>query len=188
MNKSLREAAKKLENMLLEIPSLVDGFSNFRFEAVSRWSQWLKQTETIFLNYGFVESADLAGIRAALLVTEIDPSMTRAMRKKIQLSRSLSSIQQVQLLITSKYKSLNEKLEQVRMLIKQILIPAQAAGMIHEPNGTGFNIYLEGLLHQFQRHEQLGPSINNAIAMVGKFDVLRILAEEIEFTEIEQAR
>lgn len=188
MNKSLLEPAKKLEMRLLELPSLVDAFSHFRFEAVTRWSQWLKETETIFLHYGFVESADLAGIRAALLVNEFDPSMTRALRNKTQLARSLASVQQVQLIITSKYKLLNEKLEQVRMLIKQILIPAQAAGMIHEVNGTGFNTYLEGLLHQFQRHDQLGPSINNAIAMVGKFDVLRILAEEIEFTDMEQPR
>ena len=74
-----------------------------------------------------------------------------------------------------------EKTDTVRKLIKQILIPAKEAGLIRSENIVDFGLYLESLLQQFKQHPQLASSINNAIGLIGKFDVLRIMAEEIEF-------
>ena len=66
-------------------------------------------------------------------------------------------------------------------MIKQIMIPAKDAGMINYDKNNDFTAYLESLLAQFKSHEQLAPGINSAIASIGKYDVLKIIAEEIEF-------
>lgn len=60
------------------------------------------------------------------------------------------------------------------------IMPAKDVGIIRIDDIVDFNQYIESLLQQFLQHEQLRPNINNAIALVGRFDVMRIIAEEIE--------
>jgi hypothetical protein len=105
---------------------------------------------------------------------------TRNKRKQI-FSKAIQTINPAQDILFVLYKVLTEKIDVVRVLIRQILVPAKEVGFIKYDSSVDFTQYIESLLHQLKSHEQLKASINSAIASIGKIDVMRLLAEEIEF-------
>ncbi|EDP95360.1 hypothetical protein U8527_16890 [Kordia algicida OT-1] len=45
-----------------------------------------------------------------------------------------------------------------------------------------FNTYIMGIFENFKNHEQLRASMTKVLTMVNRSDVLRIMAEEIDFS------
>lgn len=179
MLKSSVEVSGLISQQLFEVGKIVDLFKTNEYEAVEKWMQWLKISEDLLKKYNYNEASLLAGLRANILKEEKTVEV-RKKRKQI-VSQALASIDSGQNVLFSINKNLSDKIDTVRTLIKQILIPAKEAGLISSENIADFGQYLESLLRQFKQHPQLASSINNAIGLIGKFDVLRIIAEEIEF-------
>ena len=179
MVKSYIEVSSLISQQLLEVGKVVDLFERNEYESVERWKQWLKQSEELLEKYNYNEASLLAGLRANI-VKEEKSTEVRKKRKQV-VSQALATIDSGQHVLFSINKDLSDKINTVRTLIKQILIPAKESGLISSENIVDFGQYLESLLQQFKQHPQLAASINNAIGLIGKFDVLRIIAEEIDF-------
>lgn len=181
MKKSVIEPANELREKLFEIPEIVTSFANKEPEIYKKWITWLKDLETVFKKYDFTESAEIAGYRSAVLASSQSFDVKRVKKRKLMDQLALESVQPVQQILSDRSNLLQEKIEQVRTLVKQILIPAKDAGMIKYDPKMDYTLFMENLLTQFKAHEHVRPSINNAIALIGKYDVIRILTEEIEF-------
>ena len=179
MIKSVIEISNLINQQLMKVGNIVDLFEKDDYEALELWLLWLKDSETLLKKYNYSETSLLAGLRANILKEQ--KSEERRKRKQI-ISQALTTIDVAQNILFTLNKQLEDKINTVRTLIRQILIPAKEAGLITQENITDFSQYLESLLQQFKQHQQLAPSINNAIALIGKFDVLRIIAEEIDFS------
>ena len=181
MKKSTIETVIFIREQLLEVSKLVTSFENKKLSAVEDWIKWLKKNEDFCTQLNFVESAELAGLRSTILFEITETKENKNLKRKRIIAKALETINPAQSVLQHRFKLLNDKIEMVQNLIKQILVPAKDAGIIQYNSSIDFSGYLETLLLQFKKHEQLAPSINNAIALIGKYDVLRILAEEIEF-------
>lgn len=180
MKKSVIEPANVLQKKLFEIPAIVTSFGNQESYILKKWLHWLEELESIFEKYNFTQCAEIAGYRASIISSYSLVTEKRTQKRKQINQSALSTIQPVQQILSDKSNELNEKINQVRTLIKQILIPAKDAGMINYDPKTDFTAFIETLLIQFKSHDQVRSSINSAIALIGKYDVMRILAEEIE--------
>lgn len=180
MKKSVIEPANVLQEKLFEIPSMVTSFGKQEGNVSEKWLDWLEELESIFKKYNFTQCAEVAGYRASIIVSCNIITEKRSQKRKQVRQAALVTIQPVQQILSDKSNELNDKINQVRTLVKQILIPAKDAGMINYNPEIDFTVFMESLLVQFKSHEQVRPSINSAIALIGKYDVIRILAEEIE--------
>lgn len=181
MKKSIIEPANALKKKLFEIPKLVTAFQEHDTSIFHDWMSWLQELENIFQKYNFTQCAEIAGYRANIMSNYYQIGNRRIHKRKHLNQIGLSSVQPIQKILTDKSQELNDKIEQVRILIKQILIPAKDAGMIEYDHNKDINLFMESLLFQFKSHEQVRPLINNAIVLIGKYDVIRILIQEIEF-------
>lgn len=181
MRKSVIEPAVTLKKELFTIPNMVTRFHKKEHAVTEDWINWLTHLEHILTKYNYTEAADIAGYRANVLAAAACEEGKRVKKRKQMTIAAVNSVQPVQQLLSEITNLLEEKIEAVRSMIKQILIPAKDAGMINYEAHTDFTDYLESLLAQFKSHEQLAPGINSAIASIGKYDVLKIIAEEIEF-------
>lgn len=175
------DPAKELQLKLFEIPEIVSSFSNKENKICERWINWLEDLEKILKKYKYSQCAAIAGYRSTIISKSMMVTIKRAERKKMTFNQAMSSIQPVQQILSDKSNELTEKIEQARILIRQIIIPAKDAGMINYDKNTDFTVFIESLITQFKTHDQVAPLINNTLASIGKYDVMRILAEEIEF-------
>ena len=182
MKPSQLELVEKLKSSLLKVPEIVSSFSNKKPDALTNWLNWLIKTENLLKQHDHATCAKLAGLRAEIIGLQYTPGSNRRNLKKQKLSVATSTIQPAQEIVSNLYDSKNEKIEEVRTLIRQIIIPAKEAGLINYNAKDDFTDYLESLLNQFKQHAQLSPLISRAIATIGKYDVLRLLAEEIDLT------
>ncbi len=175
------EMRNVLYDQLMQVNVLVNGFETKAPTILEDWMHWLKETEELCKRYNLSECAELAGYRSLILhERSLHDTSVNSKRKRI-FSKTLETIQPVQAICVGRFKKLDEKVESVRSLIRQILVPAKEAGCIRYDPEVDFTDYLESLLQQFRNHEQLAAGINGAIALVGKRDVILILAEEIDF-------
>ncbi|MDR0207074.1 MAG: hypothetical protein LBI45_07470 [Bacteroidales bacterium] len=178
--KSVLDIAQAIHEKLMQVSSIVNDFEQRAYFATGNWINWLKESEELLIKFQYGESAQLAGLRATILGESFPILPTRNRRRQV-FSRAIQTINPAQDILFGLYKILTEKIEVVRVLIRQILIPAKEAGFIEYDSSIDFTRYIESLLQQLKSHEQLKPSINSAIASIGKIDVMRLLAEEIEF-------
>ena len=179
MRKSVLSPHLELKELLLGIGSIVDDFHQKRPSATADWLSWLKKTEEVLKKYNYSETAEIAGIRASIIAAK-EKGETRKTKKKAQVQKALETVQAAQQVVYNKQIKLEEKIEQVRNMTRQVVQMAKAAGMIQFYPGEDFTAFLEHFLMQMQQHEQLQAGVNLAIASIGRYDTLRILAEEIE--------
>lgn len=181
MKKSLLEPEKEIRERLLAVSDIIELFELNNQKDISVIEDWLKNTEEFFQNYNYVECAVVAGYRASLVASKINVYEQRTKNKKLIRKKALETIQPVQNILTTKYDEIHSKLENVRSLIRQILVPAKEVGLISYEKGVDLNSFIESLIVELSKNKQIAPLLNNAIITVGKFDVIRIMAEEIEF-------
>jgi len=181
MRNTLLDPCEKLKTQLFKIGDIVDKFESKNNSAIKQWYDWLKQTEAILKQYNFSETAELAGLRAESL---LQPSSLKAKppTRKITMQQVLGTVSPAQTMVLHLQKNLEEKLENARHLIRQIVLAAKQANLLkNSQQDKNFTTYLESFLAQIQQHDQLQSGIQNIISAIGRADTLRILAEEISF-------
>ncbi len=179
MNKTIINPCLELKSQLLKVGAMVSRFEGNDYSAVKAWNNWLIEVEAILEKYHFSEAAEIAGLRAQTLVENTEPGQ-RVSKRKSSMQRSLRTVSAAQIAVLGVQKHLEDKLEGVRLIIKQIVLASRDAGFTFGADkGDDFTVYVDSLLTQLQQHEQLKSGINKAIAVIGKYDTLRVLAEEI---------
>jgi hypothetical protein len=180
MHKSTIDISGALHRQLLKVGDMVNLFDHNDYTAVDTWTAWLVESEQLLKQYGYSETAQLAGLRATILKEDKTAEPVRNRRKRL-ISQALSTIDPAQNVLYSINKPLEEKISTVRTLIRQFLVPAREAGLIKLDGVTDFTQYIEYLFQQAKTNQQIAPSLNHSLILLGKLDVMRIVAEEIEF-------
>lgn len=177
---SILSPCRELKSKLLQVGSIVDGFQEKKHDTINRWLAWLRDTEEILKKHNYTEAAELAGLRAEILAFSNGSGPLKISRKE-KFQKTLETINTGQKIVCQRQKILEEKIDDVRILIRQVVAFVKQSGAIKFESKENFSIFLERLLMSMQQHEQLGPSIQAATAKIGRYDMLRLLAEEIEF-------
>lgn len=180
MKLSVLTPSNDLKEKLMEISALVTAFQNKENSAWDNYFSWLQSTEELLKKYNYSIASSFASIRAELLAINFESISVKEKRKKRQ-HKALQTIQTAQITLHKKQQALDEKIEQVRTVLKQIIVVTKQAGMLQIERGQDMTYFLESFLMQLQQHKQVSATVNNAIASIGRFDVLRLLGEEIEF-------
>lgn len=181
MKSSIIIPSEELKKLLIQVGAHVTSFERKERDAVSKWLTWLSEAEDTLKQNNYSETSEIAGIRADIMAVKFGVGSAKEIRKQ-QIKCALESVREAQAVVLAKQTFLEEKLDSVRDVMKQIVTMAKQAGMIQYDASIGFTNFIEHFFVQLQRHEQLAPSINNAVASIGRADTIRILAEEIELT------
>lgn len=169
---STLDIVQALYDKLQQVPDIVTLFEHRDGTAPALWLDWLTKTSEMLKQFGFAESSAIAGIKADILA-KIAERQTR-MEKNVTM---LNTVNPAQTIVLALYSPLNEKVENVRTFLMQVLSQIKEAGMLQYDSNNDFTAYINNLYVQLKNNEQLSSSINNAVSNIGQTDVLRIIAE-----------
>jgi hypothetical protein len=169
---STLDIVQALYDKLQQVPDIVNAFGRRDGTAPAIWLDWLTQTSAQLKQFGFAESSAVAGIKADMLA-----KIAEKQNRKEKIAAMLATINPAQAIVLALYSPLNEKVENVRTFLTQVLTQIKEAGMLQHDNNTDFTAFINNLFVQLKNNEQLSSSINNAVSNIGQTDVLRIIAE-----------
>lgn len=169
---STLDIVQALYDKLQQVPDIVNAFERRDGTAPAIWLDWLTQTSAQLKQFGFAESSAVAGIKADMLA-----KLAEKQNRKEKIAAMLATINPAQTIILALYTPLNEKVENVRTFLTQVLTQIKEAGMLHYDTNSDFTTFINNLFIQLKSNDQLANSINNAVINMGKSDVLRLLAE-----------
>lgn len=164
-----------LHSLLMRVTDIVELFSRRDATASAQWLSWLHDAETTLKEYNRPESAQLAGLRSSIIVSQMSQSTVRACRRCVD-EKCVSTINPAQNIISALHNNLDSKLEAVHVLFRQILIPMRINNMIVLDGINDMTDYINSLLRQLSLNEQLSTNINGAVASIGKADTVRLIA------------
>lgn len=169
---STLDIVQALYDKLQQVPDIVNAFEHRDGTASAVWLDWLTQTSAQLKQFGFAESSAVAGIKADML-----SKLAEKQNRKDKIAAMLATINPAQAIVLALYTPLNEKVENVRTFLTQVLTQIKEAGMLQYDNSTDFTAFINNLFVQLKNNEQLSGSMNNAISNIGYTDVLRLLTE-----------
>jgi len=169
---STLDIVQALYDKLQQVPDIVNSFERRDGTASAVWLDWLTQTSAQLKQFGFAESSAVAGIKADMLA-----KLAEKQNRKEKIAAMLATINPAQAIVLALYTPLNEKVENVRTFLTQVLTQIKEAGMLQYDNSTDFTAFINNLFVQLKNNEQLSGSMNNAISNIGHTDVLRLLTE-----------
>ena len=178
MLKPLLDTVSESKAQLFLIPGIVDRIQRKESAALDNLVEWLKRTEDILQKFGFAQCAELAGLRSKLLTPEFTASQ-RASRKKEQLRIASEIIYDAQRVVLGLIEPLEEKTNEARDIINQILILVRPTGALDMDPSSSFTDFIQGVWHLLKTNEQVGGGIAKVLTLMNQADALRILAEEI---------
>jgi len=178
MRKSIISSNEDLKEQLLKLGGIVDMFSKNDNSSLSIWNHWLKSTEEILKKYNYSEASEVSGLRSQLLITDVDSKQKRNKRKS-NFRRYLKTIAPAQTVVLHLQKSLEIKIENTRDIVKQLIIAADQLEVLESKNGANLNLHIDYLFIKLEQNEQLKPAVKNAFSILGKFDTIRLMAEEL---------
>src|SRR6266478_210370 len=178
MLKPLLDTVSELKAQLFQIPGIVDQIQRKENVAVDRMAGWLKATEEILQKFGYAQCAELAGLRSKLLRPDFI-ALPRGSRKKELLRVATEIVDDSQHVVLSVVLPLEEKTNEARAIITQILLLIKPTGILEFDNSVSFTGFIEGIWQMLRSNEQVGGGVAKVLTLVNQSDALRILAEEI---------
>lgn len=169
---STLDIVQALYDKLQQVPDIVTLFEHHDGTAPALWLDWLTKTSEMLKQFGFAEASAIAGIKADVLA-----KVAEKQSRKDKNIAMLATINPAQAIVLGLYTPLNEKVENVRTFLTQIITQINDAGMLQYDSGIDFTLFINNLFEQLKNNEQLSSSINNAVSNLGQIDVLRIIAE-----------
>jgi len=168
----------ELKSQLFIIPEIVDKIQKKENESVDFLLKWLRNNEYILHKHGYAECAEMAGLRSKLLTPEfIDARRTVKKKEKLRLASEI--IYDSQSIILRLIRPLEEKLNEARIIINQILLVVKPWGIIEFDISSDFTNFIQGIWLMLKGNEHVGGGISKVLTLVNQSDAIRILAEEI---------
>ena len=170
------------ENLLkqsLLIPELVTKAAHKDTIFIENLNQWLLNTEEIMRKYNISKCSEIAGLRSKIIAVSY-ASEAKISKSKRLFSVATSIIYDAQSAVLSVIEPMENRIEEARDSIRQLLGVAYQADMVN-PN-MDFNQIVQTLWATFSTHEQLKGAVASILVLVNRSDALRILAEEIDIT------
>lgn len=169
---STLDIVQALYDKLQQVPDIVNAFERRDGTAPALWLDWLTKTSEMLKQFGYAESSAIAGIKADVLA-----KVAEKQSRKEKIAAMLATINPAQAIVLALYTPLNEKVENVRTFLTQVLTQIKEAGLLQYDSNSDFTLFINNLFEQLKSNEQLSGSINNAVSNLGYTDVLRLLAE-----------
>ena len=168
------DIVQALYDKLQQVPDIVNAFERRDGTASAVWLDWLTKTSEMLKQFGFAESSAVAGIKADMLA-----KLAEKQNRKEKIAAMLTTINPAQTIVLALYTPLNEKVENVRTFLIQIINQINDAGLLQYDSNIEFTVFINSLFERLKSNEQLSSSINNAVSNLGYTDFLRILAEVV---------
>jgi len=181
MNKSLVDIVEKCKNLLFQVPKLADKLGEKDVQFIPELTNWLQESEEFLKTYNYAQCSEIAGFRSQLM-TPLLSSEKNSSKRKEQLYVASTILYPAQSVLHSVLEPIEFKVQQAREIITQLLQLAKQAGMIRYEASIDFNTYIMGIFESFKSHEQLAASMTKVLTMINRSDVLRVMAEEIDFS------
>lgn len=181
MNKSLVDIVEKCKAFLFQVPNLADKLGEKDVHFISELTTWLQESEEFLKTYNYAQCSEIAGLRSQLMTPMLSSDKNSSKRKE-QLYVASTILYPAQGVLQAVLEPIEYKVQQAREIISQLLQLAKQAGMIRYEAHIDFNTYIMGIFENFKNHEQLRASMTKVLTMVNRSDVLRIMAEEIDFS------
>jgi hypothetical protein len=182
MQKSIITVVNSLKGLLLKTPELTNAFQEKKHTALPTLDIWLKNLEQELKKFNYAQCAEIAGLRSQLIEIKYDPEQNRLHRKKRLFSKGSSVIYPAQSVVQEVIHPLEEKINQARQLIQQVLSIALQAKIIKKPTSAAESLgYIQNIWVLLKNNTQLNAGLQNIISLVGSSDGMRLLAEEIYF-------
>ena len=167
------EKRDALGNLLMRVPGIVESFSKKDSCSVNVFLDWLSESEKLLKEYNLVECSQVAGVRASLLHRK------QTCQRKELFAYATSQVNVAQTIIYNIYSPLNTRIETIKLLFKQLLSPILLSGNLCIDASMDLSIQIDSLIKSLRVNDQISGNINNAIASIGKIDVMRIIADII---------
>ncbi len=171
---STLDIVQALYDKLQQVSDIVNAFEHRDVTATALWLDWLTNTSKQLKQFGFAESSAIAGIKADVLA-----KVAEKQSRKEKFVAMLATINPAQAIVLGLYTPLNEKVENVRTFLIQIINQINDAGLLQYDSDFEFTVFINSLFERLKNNEQLSSSINNAVSNLGHTDFLRILAEVV---------
>ena len=130
MVESTIDIASAIQAKLLLVPELVCKFENKDIYALQDRFAWIKDSEALLKKYHFAECAELAGLPALTCLEELKISTDKPLKKKTVFAQAVYPLYPSQQILQNIYNRLQEKIEHVRVVMKQSLVVAKSAGLL----------------------------------------------------------
>ena len=182
MQASSLSIIESLKSKLLTFPALVDSLKNKDYNFLALLESWMKETETILKNNNISECSHIAGLRSKIIAPIFDESRGRSTKKR-QLHVAADLMYELQSTVLSVIKPYEQKINEVRDLLKHLLSVLKQSGAIKYTDETDFQDFINKIWKLFSTHEQLKPSTVKILTLISQVDALRIIAEEINLKE-----
>lgn len=165
------EKCDAIGDLLKRIPDMVDSFSKKDSRSINIFMEWLSLSEKKLKEYNFVECSQIAGVRASLLHKK------QTCQRKELFAYAASQVDVAQTILYNVYSPLNARIENVKLLFRQLLAPILLSGNFSFNPNEDISTQIENLIKSLRINDQISASINNAIVTVGKIDTIRIIAD-----------
>ena len=171
-----------LKAKLLTFPALVDSMRNKDPDFLQLLERWMKETESILKDFNITECSEIAGLRSKIYSPLFAGSQGQSVRKKqLQIaSEVLYDLQKTILLVIKPHEN---KVNEARDLLLQLLSLLQQSGALKYSEANGFQNFIYQVWSVFSTHEQLKPGTAKILSLVSQTDALRIIAEEINLED-----
>ncbi|HMO63599.1 MAG TPA: hypothetical protein PKC39_16045 [Ferruginibacter sp.] len=179
MLKPVLDTLDTLKGKLFMMPEIVDKLHQKENNSTDHLICWLRETEEILRKSGYAQCAEMAGLRSRILAAEFSEER-RYSKKKEKIRIALEIIYDAQSVIIKLIAPMEDKVNEVRMIINQILLIFKPSGILEYDEKYDFNVFIQGIWHMFKANEQVGGGISKILTFVNQSDAIRILAEEID--------
>jgi hypothetical protein len=179
MKKPIIDIISQLKEQLFQVSEIVNRIQRKEYSSVDILLHWLTKTEDILQQNGYAQSSELAGLRSRLIATDYSEEL-RSSKRKLKLRVSAEIIYDSQKTVLQIVQALEVRLDEARLLIKQILLVLKPTGAIDYDPKIDFNSFIQGIWGMLKSNSQVGGGASKVLILVSQSDALRILAEEIE--------
>lgn len=167
----------------LLVPELVTQAAHKDTSFLENLNRWLLDTEEVMRRHNIAKCSEIAGLRSKIIAVSYAREAKISKRKRL-LSVATSIIYDAQGTVLSILEPIENRLEEARDAIRQLLGVAYQADMVN-PN-IDFNAMVQTLWTTLSTHEQLKGAVASILVLVNRSDALRILAEEIDISILQK--
>ncbi|CAM1365183.1 hypothetical protein [Tenacibaculum xiamenense] len=181
MRKSITKITSDISLQLNEISPIADQIQKKSTQSIRNFSNWLTTTEDVLKNLNLPESSKFSVKRSEL--SAFIPSAGGS-KKKEHLFLTATLLTQAQQDLWEVFTAFNEKLENAKKLINQLL------GLLYQTNefkydaNEDFTVFIHDLWNFCHQHEQLKGITGQILSLVNKSDVIIIMANEIDLENL----
>ena len=171
-----------LKRLLLDSTVLADLFQARDPAFLPQYKAWLKQAESLLKEHDRAEASELAGIRAEVVAVERGdppgkvpaPGPDRGPRRKKRYSLVAHTLPRAQETLQRVLYPLQERLEEARDIVRQMVVIGFEAGLIQQMNFTqgSSNMKLQALAGAFAQLEHTRNGVIRVKMLVSQVDFL----------------